>query len=82
MEIIVSGSGKEYDEIMHLERDDFIGVMWFGTKPDIYHKYRIRVLAGYLSGNHALVPQPLTLTLNCQHCSTAFTCKINYLTAT
>ena len=48
-------------------------VVWFGTKPGIYHKYRIRALAGYLSGNHALVPQPLTLTLDCQHCSKAFT---------
>ena len=27
MEMIVSESGAEYDKIMHLERDDFIGVM-------------------------------------------------------
>ena len=45
-------------------------VVWFGTKPDIYHKYRIRVLAGYLSGNHALLPQPLTLVYSHTQLST------------
>jgi len=27
--------------------------MWFGTKPGIYHKYRIRVLAVYIFANHS-----------------------------
>jgi len=53
-------------------------VVWFGTKPDTSTVYGYLTLAWYLTTplylNHSL----LLYTLNSH---TAFTCKINYLTA-
>jgi len=43
MEIIVSESGGEYDEIMHLERDDFIGVMLRMHQANSSRKWRLMV---------------------------------------
>jgi len=43
MEIIVSESGREYDEIMHLERDDFIGVMLRMHQANSSRKWRLMV---------------------------------------
>ena len=42
-QIIVSESGAEYDEIMHLERDDFIGVMLRMHQAHSYRKWRLMV---------------------------------------
>ena len=30
-------------------------ILWFGTKPGIFQKYRVRVFAGYLSGKPLLI---------------------------
>jgi hypothetical protein len=43
MEMIVSESGQEYDEIMDLERDEFIGVMLHMHQAHSYRNWRLMV---------------------------------------
>ena len=51
-------------------------IVWLGTKPDIYPKYRVRVLAVYLLATNHSHTAPL-----CTHGGAATNKKTNYLTA-
>ena len=43
LDIIVSESGGEIDEVMHLERDDFIGIMLRMHQANSSRKWRLMV---------------------------------------
>ena len=43
MEMIVSESEQEYEEIMNLERDEFIGVMLHMHQAHSYRNWRLMV---------------------------------------
>jgi len=56
MEIIVSESGGEYDEIMHLERDDFIGVMLRMHQANSSRKWRLMVKIAKMEKSDLTLP--------------------------